>query len=100
MPQTLRASIVIDAVPTGAQIMINGRHAGGTPQTIDVTVDEKGRLREPLTIEPDETTRTIPGVVHATEPNVMHWDVGDMPPKRVRLGIRDPAGNISIGGTR
>lgn len=90
------ASILVDSIPSGAIIRMNGIKIGTGPVFARPEIDESGSLVVDLALSADYTTFAL--ARNATEIITARYTSGDIPPRRLLLARAADGGVTSIGG--
>ena len=95
-PVITTASILVDSVPSGAIIRMNGIKIGTGPVFARPELDESGSLKVDTPLSADYTTFAL--ARNATEIITARYVSGDIPPRRLILARQADGGVMSIGG--
>lgn len=88
--------ILVDSIPSGAMIRLNGIKIGAGPVFARPIVDETGSLITNITVSADYTTFAL--ARNATDIIVASYNIGDLPPKRLILARAADGGIQARGG--
>lgn len=90
------APILVDSIPSGAMIRLNGIKIGAGPVFARPIVDETGSLITNITVSADYSTFVL--ARNATDIIVANYRSGDLPPKRLILARAADGGVQARGG--
>jgi hypothetical protein len=95
-PVLTTAAILVDSIPSGAIIRMNGIKIGTGPVFARPEIDESGSLVVDLALSADYTTFAL--ARNATEIITARYQSGDIPPRRLILARSVDGGVSSVGG--
>jgi hypothetical protein len=91
------AAILVDSVPSGAIIRMNGIKIGTGPVFARPELDESGALTVDTAISADYST--FARTRNATDVVVARYNGGDLPPRRLTLARSVDGGVVALGGS-